>query len=125
LKCHHAVCDHRHMSAFATWFERVTNGASHRAAAAAVDMSNATVSRWFKIDQPPADGVVALARAYGADPIEALIAIGILEPEEYPRTVREVNSYELLQELMRRELVIEDVRPVPPRKRKGGDSDVG
>jgi hypothetical protein len=97
------------MSTWENWLARTTNGASGRAIAAAIGSPNSTVARWTTTGLVPAEGAVMVARAYNADPIEALIVAGYLTPDDDRRRdavvgVRNASTLELLEELIRREL---------------------
>jgi transcriptional regulator with XRE-family HTH domain len=50
----------------------------HRAIAAQTGIHPSTVYRWFHGTVPTPERVIQVARAYGRDPVEALIAAGIL-----------------------------------------------
>lgn len=50
----------------------------HRAIAARTGIHPSTVYRWFHGTVPTPERVIQVARAYGRDPVEALIAAGIL-----------------------------------------------
>lgn len=91
------------------WLHRITTE-SHRNIATAIggSVSHTTIARAATSDTPPAHLVVAIARAYGTDPVQALQWAGILTPEETQRysaapSLRTVPSLVMLQELARRE----------------------
>lgn len=93
-----------------SWVDHVTNGASARAIAAAIGGSNTTVARWSREENVPAEGAVAVARAYGADPIEALCAAGYLTDDdlvgaEVVGGLRGATTLQLVEELLRRTLI--------------------
>lgn len=73
------------------WLKRVSGGASVLAAAGRIDADQSTLNRQLKAG-PPADVIVAIARAYDADPVAALVEAGIL-------TAHEVNSDHDLSEV--------------------------
>lgn len=67
---------------------RVTSHASRAEVAAAAGVDPASVSRWKTgRNTPSADRVIAVARHYGRNPIEALVAAGYLDPAEVDATI--------------------------------------
>ena len=57
----------------------VTAGAAQKDIAAATGIDQSSISRWQRgTNTPRAEAVVALARAYGRSPVEALVAAGYL-----------------------------------------------
>lgn len=66
----------------ATWWRyvgTVTGNAAQKDIAAATGIDQSSISRWQRgTNTPRAEAVVALARAYGRSPIEALVAAGYL-----------------------------------------------
>lgn len=67
---------------------RVTSHASRAEVASAAGVDPASVSRWKTgRNTPSADRVIAVARHYGRNPIEALVAAGYLNPAEVDATV--------------------------------------
>lgn len=74
-----------------SWWEylmRVTSHASRSEVANAAGVDPASVSRWKTgRNTPSADRVIAVARHYGRNPIEALVAAGYLDPTEVDATV--------------------------------------
>ena len=71
-------------------------------------VSTSNVGRWLRSEpgQPDANNVVAIARAFGRPPAEALAAAGYLRPDEAdPNTRTPLSAYsdrELISELHRR-----------------------
>lgn len=101
------------MSRVSTWSEYVhdvTHGAPQREIAARTTLNQGTISRWLndRHEQPGAAAVVILARAYGANVIEALVASGYITPEEAKLKARsrinlaDVPTSRLIRELDRR-----------------------
>lgn len=93
------------MTTWAQWRNRtIPAGVSTRQVAAATGDDNKSVTRW--LEQPRADWVIRLARAYGADPIGGLVAAGFLREDEVPVTtqdaVRLATSEQLAAELHKR-----------------------
>jgi transcriptional regulator with XRE-family HTH domain len=116
------------MTHWDSWLERATNGASARAIAAALGVSNSTVSNWARNEVIPAEGAVAIARAYDASPVAALIAAGYLTDDdlagfEVITALRLATRLQLVEELFRREIDGTEstkggqveVRPLPAR----------
>lgn len=70
----------------ATWWRyvlAVTGHAAQKKIAAATGIDQSSISRWQRgTNTPRAEAVVALARAYGRSPVEALVAAGYLSPTE-------------------------------------------
>lgn len=71
-----------HMRSHRIWFDRLTNGASARAAAEQAGLPQTTLSRQLKHDELSAEFVISLCRAYDTAPIHGLIATGYLANEE-------------------------------------------
>jgi transcriptional regulator with XRE-family HTH domain len=84
---------------------RVALGLSRRAIAEAAGVNVSAVSRWMTgVSLPSAEAAVTLARGLGQPPIEALMAAGIVRPDEVDGAfevmqVREWTDAELLAEL--------------------------
>lgn len=70
------------MNTWAEWLERVSHGDSTRATAAKTVFSASSLSAWKRRGNPPADAVIAIARAYNADAISGLVNAGILTPDD-------------------------------------------
>ena len=70
----------------ATWWRyvvTVTGDAAQKDIAAATGIDQSSISRWQRgTNTPRAEAVVALARAYGRSPVEALVAAGYLSSTE-------------------------------------------
>jgi transcriptional regulator with XRE-family HTH domain len=70
----------------ATWWPyvlTVTGNATQKDIAAATGIDQSSISRWQRgSNTPRAEAVVALARAYGRSPVEALVAAGYLSSSE-------------------------------------------
>lgn len=61
----------------------VTGNAVQKDIAAATGIDQSSISRWQRATNTPrAEAVVALARAYGRSPVEALVAAGYLSSDE-------------------------------------------
>jgi transcriptional regulator with XRE-family HTH domain len=60
----------------------VTGNAAQKDIAAATGIDQSSISRWQRGTTPRAEAVVALARAYGRSPVEALVAAGYLSSNE-------------------------------------------
>lgn len=59
----------------------------HRAIAARTGIHPSTVYRWFHGTVPTPERVIQVARAYDTDPVEALIAAGILTRADLTKPV--------------------------------------
>ena len=70
----------------ATWWRyvvTVTGNAAQKDIAAATGIDQSSISRWQRgTNTPRAEAVIALARAYGRSPVEALVAAGYLSSSE-------------------------------------------
>lgn len=96
------------MEEYTTWLATITTD-SARTIAKATGLSHTTISRAADNTTPPPAVVVAVARAYGANPVTALAQTGLLttaeaEPFSGAHELRTVPSAVLLQELLRREV---------------------
>src|ERR1700712_1783321 len=78
--------DRVEQEADATWWRYVvllTGDAAQKDIAAATGIDQSSISRWQRgTNKPRAEAVVALARAYGRSPVEALVAAGYLSSDE-------------------------------------------
>lgn len=89
------------------WLEKVTNSASVNAAANRAGIVQRTLSRQVERGEISAENVIAIAIAYGAHPVRALVDTGYLD-EKYARTVdpmtalRSVTEGQLADEVLRR-----------------------
>jgi len=109
----------------ATWWQYVatiTGNAAQKEIAAATGIDQSSISRWQRgAITPRAEAVVALARAYGRSPVEALVAAGYLSSDELgvvelttltgDLTSASIDS--LLSELRRRVLAAGDAKTWP------------
>jgi transcriptional regulator with XRE-family HTH domain len=65
------------------YVQTVTDSAAQKDIAAATGIDQSSISRWQRgTNTPRAEAVVALARAYGRSPVEALVAAGYLSSSE-------------------------------------------
>ncbi|MCT7657643.1 helix-turn-helix domain-containing protein [Mycobacterium deserti] len=76
----------RARAAQSTWWRyvvTVTGEAAQKDIAAITGIDQSSISRWQRgTNTPRAEAVVALARAYGRSPVEALVAAGYLRSDE-------------------------------------------
>lgn len=74
------------VAASATWWRyvvTVTGDAAQKDIATVTGIDQSSISRWQRgANTPRAEAVVALARAYGRSPVEALVAAGYLSSDE-------------------------------------------
>lgn len=112
----------------ATWWryvELLTGDASQKDIAAATGFDQSSISRWQRgTITPRAEAVVALARAYGSSPVEALVAAGYLSSSESgvveltapTGDLSRVSIDSLLSEIRRRVLAVSlhDAQRWPP-----------
>lgn len=74
------------------WFSTVTNNASVREAAGKCDIPFRTLNEQLNRQILPEKTVIALARAYGISPIEALVRTGYITDEEINNRAEETAS---------------------------------
>lgn len=60
------------------WLDRATKLESDRQIARKVGLTHTTISRWRNAGTAPAEGIIRIARAYDADPIDGLVSAGII-----------------------------------------------
>ena len=108
-----------------TWWQyvlTVTGGAAQKDIAETTGIDQSSISRWQRgTTTPRAEAVVALARAYGRSPVEALVAAGYLERDELgvvelttlTGDLSRVSVDSLLSELRRRVLGSQDSQSWP------------
>ena len=64
------------------WFHRVTRGETQQQIGERLGVSRSTVARWMRHGVLEPNELLALARAYKADPIQGLLASGWLSMED-------------------------------------------
>jgi transcriptional regulator with XRE-family HTH domain len=64
------------------WFERVTRGETQQQIGDRLGVSRSTVVRWMRHGVLEPNELLALARAYKADPLQGLLASGWLTMED-------------------------------------------
>lgn len=71
------------------YVRREMGGRRQADVALVVGVNQTTVSRWIndKGQRPNADNAIAFARAVGGNPVEALLVLGMLEPNDLERAV--------------------------------------
>jgi len=67
---------------WSTWFDRVTRDETQQQIGARLGVSRSTMARWMRHGVLEPNELLALARAYKADPIEGLLASGWLTMED-------------------------------------------
>ena len=96
---------------WADYLRAIADSAVGAHIAAKTGIAESTVSRWLSNTNPPKPRqAVAVARAYGTNPIDALVAAGYLDPgdvqtaHERPRMLqlRDFSEVELAEEMLRR-----------------------
>jgi hypothetical protein len=130
------------------YVQRISGNAPHKDIAAAAGIDPSRVTGWKQGDRPKAENAAAFARAYGREPVEALVAAGYLGADEVSGAIEihapisDLGTAELLDELRRRfdnwqqaegwptgwgngsqELPRSSGRDERPRMRRGKDSD--
>ncbi|MFF7683176.1 helix-turn-helix domain-containing protein [Microbacterium sp. NPDC007973] len=64
------------------WLDHATRQDSDREIARKAGLTHSTVSRWRNAGTAPAEGIIRIARAYAADPIDALVSAGIITEDD-------------------------------------------
>lgn len=96
------------MTSWRQWFDRIAPADwTERSVARDTGNDNKSVGRWMDLDQPRAEFILDLARAYNGDPIEGLVAAGFLAPRDVEesaveRALRIATDIQLAQEMYRR-----------------------
>ena len=67
---------------FSEWLESLPGGATPTTAAKKAGLASPTLLRHAERGRTTADNVIAIARAYGIPPVDALVELGFLEPSE-------------------------------------------
>lgn len=98
---------HPKLPTWEEWLEHATEGETQAQIAARLGVSRSTVARWSHRGVLDPDIILALARAYNADPIQGLLAARWLKPQDLNNGgMRYVVSYAptrmLVNELHRR-----------------------
>lgn len=89
------------------WFATTTNGDSVNAVATKAGLTQSTLSRHHRAGVFPAESVIAIARAYGADVIHSLVTTGHLVQGDVRRyqsrvNLEQVSDIDLSAEIYRR-----------------------
>ena len=72
------------------WIRTVTRGASARAIATRINRSHSSVAKWIRDGDPPCEVIIAICRAYRANPIAGLVAAGYIREGELTPHMREI-----------------------------------
>jgi len=97
-------------SSWSTYFNEITDNAPGSSVAARLQISGSKVSYWRRGVRPPSPReAVHIARAYGRNPLEGLVAAGYLEAADVAdqvsviaHTLADYTDVELAQEVLRR-----------------------
>lgn len=73
---------HPHLPSWDEWLELATGGDTQTQIGHKLGVSRATVARWSRRRVPDPNTVLALARAYKADPIRGLLSSGWLKASD-------------------------------------------
>ena len=65
-----------------TWVNTLIDPDDLTTAARRAGFDKSTMTRWRQGGSPDPERAVKLARAYGAHPVEALVVMGLISPEE-------------------------------------------
>ena len=91
------------------WFEKNIDGFTYNGAATKAGLNMSTVRRHLISDEPSGQAIetiIQICRAYGLNPLPALVAAGALTAEEAdsstPVVIQDIPETQLLSELMRR-----------------------
>lgn len=94
------------MNTHQTWFAAITNGATRADVAAETGIANSTIAHQFRTGQLSATTVIAIAKAYDANVLQALVDTGFIDHEDTPlpasTDLRAVDDRALVAELARR-----------------------
>lgn len=95
------------MNSTETWFAAVVGDTSEREVARKVGLVQATLSRQLRSDSLVPENAVAIARAYGKSPVDALVAMGLITEREVKAAagsvgLRDVHDEQLVDEILRR-----------------------
>ncbi|MFE3189387.1 hypothetical protein ACFXHA_10290 [Nocardia sp. NPDC059240] len=94
---------------FDAWKRAVTRGDSTRAIAERLNSNGPRIKRHLEESDPPvAETVIELARAYGVNPVEGLLAAGLIDKNEVNQAaakdaVAAIPMLQLLEEAVARE----------------------
>ena len=89
------------------WYRRVVGDATVNAVAARAGVVQTTLNRQVKVGRLAPETAVAIARAYGVDVIDGLLACGLLTEEDVRRhgivpVLEDATDDEIAEEVMRR-----------------------
>lgn len=95
---------------WSTYFNEITEYATGSSIAQRLGVSDSKVSYWRRGERPPSPREAAdIARAFGRNPLEGLVAAGYLEAADVSdnvsvvaHTLADYSDVELAQELLRR-----------------------
>lgn len=73
---------HNGVMEFLEWLESLPGGATPTTAAKKAGLASPTLLRHAERGYTTADNVIAIARAYGVPPVDALVDLGFLQPDE-------------------------------------------
>lgn len=95
------------MTNFEPWLRTIAHGDSDRQIATKAGIPTATFSRQLTGDAVSAENAVAIARAYKASPVRALVSLGLLEAADVDvpgikEALREASDKQLVDEVMER-----------------------
>lgn len=82
------------------WYRATVGGDTTNAVANRSGLVGSTLDRQLKADSLRPESAVAIARAYGADPVDALVAVGLLTAEEVARRGSRVVLAELTDRML-------------------------
>lgn len=92
------------MSNHRDWFDSITDGASKAEAARRTEIANSTLSHQYRHAAFSATSVIAIAKAYGKNPIRALLQTGYLTQDNIdamfsPTPIDAFTDQQLVREL--------------------------
>lgn len=90
-----------------SWYQDVTNGDSVNAVALKAGLIQSTLNRQVRAEALAPESMVAIARAYGSDVLDALMVAGLITREDIRAhgarvTLRDVLDAEIAGEVSRR-----------------------
>lgn len=121
------VADVKQQETWAEYVKRVTRSMSQNRVAELTGIAQTNVGRWLRGEAPRSESAVQFARALGEDPLEALVAAGLLDTDELKTAVTlhtsltEVSDSDLAGEVQRRLVGYNDVIEEMKRRAATGD----
>lgn len=88
------------------WIATVTGGDTTRSIAKKIDIAHTTIARQVTANSLTEANIIAISRAYGANPVDEFIRLGILDESEVENStlsaLRRATNEQILEELQAR-----------------------